>query len=374
MPMTSHNASPLIRLKVWLTQFPYANSSERHQAFLVQNLLLALLVIAFFGAFVALLAPVALGDALLVVALVWLNIPVALTGIWLLHRGCFAQSAMFTCVGLILTMSLLLITTGVRDGGALLFGFSLPILLAGLLAGRFTLLLAIVLSSAGIVLAFIMERLQMPLAGIAAPQGENMGGILGGFLVVALILGFFVLRFGQVLRTALVETQQRATELEEAQVHLEQRVVERTTALETALTAVQNQAAVQAQLLAENRAQRSLIQQLSVPLLPISRTTLVVPLVGDFDHERITALQQRVLQRLERAKVRRILLDVSGVALLDQPVAQGLLDLVAQVRLLGAQAVLVGVRPEVAEALVALNSDLAAMRTFADLEAALGDV
>lgn len=372
--MTSHNASPLIRLKVWLTQFPYANSSERHQAFLVQNLLLALLVIAFFGAFVALLAPVALGDALLVVALVWLNIPVALTGIWLLHRGCFAQSAMFTCVGLILTMSLLLITTGVRDGGALLFGFSLPILLAGLLAGRFTLLLAIVLSSAGIVLAFIMERLQMPLAGIAAPQGENMGGILGGFLVVALILGFFVLRFGQVLRTALVETQQRATELEEAQVHLEQRVVERTTALETALTAVQNQAAVQAQLLAENRAQRSLIQQLSVPLLPISRTTLVVPLVGDFDHERITALQQRVLQRLERAKVRRILLDVSGVALLDQPVAQGLLDLVAQVRLLGAQAVLVGVRPEVAEALVALNSDLAAMRTFADLEAALGDV
>ncbi|WP_165774557.1 STAS domain-containing protein [Candidatus Viridilinea mediisalina] len=359
------------KLKAWLAQLPYSNPSERQQALLVQSLLLALLLIAFFGAFVALLAPIALADALIVIALVWLTIPVALVGIWLLHQGRFARAALLTCVGLIFTLSLLLITTGVRDGGALLFGFALPILLAGLLADRFTMVLSILLSSAGIVLAFLLERLHVPLVGIAAPQGENMGGILGGFLVIALILGFFVLRFGQVLRTSLAESQQRAVELEQNQAELEQRVVERTSALQHALADMQAQAATQARLLEENLAQRTIIQQLSVPLLPVDRKTLVVPLVGLLDAERIQILQQRVLQGIEHSQARRVLLDVSGIPLLDQQVAQGLLALVQQVSLLGAHASLVGVRPEVAEAMVALNIDLSNIRSYADLEAAL---
>lgn len=361
----------LSKLKAWLVHLPYHNPAEQRQALLVQSLLLALLLIAFFGAFVALLAPIALADALLVIALVWLTIPVGLAGIWLLHQGRFARAALLTCVGLILTLSLLLITTGVRDGGALLFGFALPILIAGLLADRFTMMLSILLSSAGIVLAFLLERMHMPLVGIAAPQGENMGGVLGGFLVIALILGFFVLRFGQVLRASLAETQSRAAELEQIQLQLEQRVAERTSELQLALAEVQTQATTQARLLEENLAQRSTIQQLSVPVLPVDRNTLVVPLVGMLEAERIQILQQRVLQSIEQSQARRILLDVSAVPLLDQQVAQGLLALVQQVYLLGAHASLVGVRPEVAEAMVALNIDLTNLRTYADLEAAL---
>jgi STAS domain len=65
-------------------------------------------------------------------------------------------------------------------------------------------------------------------------------------------------------------------------------------------------------------------------------------------------------------------LDITGVAVVDSQVAQGLLRVVQAARLLGTEVVLVGVRVEVAQAIVTLGMELHGLQTFSDLQSALG--
>jgi rsbT co-antagonist protein RsbR len=66
-----------------------------------------------------------------------------------------------------------------------------------------------------------------------------------------------------------------------------------------------------------------------------------------------------------------LLLDITGVPIVDSQVAQGLLTVVQAARLLGAEVVLIGIRPEVAQALVQLGIDLSNVVTNVDLQTAL---
>jgi rsbT co-antagonist protein RsbR len=152
---------------------------------------------------------------------------------------------------------------------------------------------------------------------------------------------------------------------------LETTVRERTADLEMALGSLEVRAAEQERLLAENDRQQRAIRELSVPVLPISATTLVMPLVGALDGERLLILQDRALEAIERVAARRLLLDITGVPLVDSYVAQGLIRTLQAARLLGAEVALVGVRPEVAQSIVGLGIDLTGMRTYADLQSAL---
>ncbi len=153
---------------------------------------------------------------------------------------------------------------------------------------------------------------------------------------------------------------------------LEQRVADRTTALEGALGEVQTRAAEQDRLLAENERQRETILGLSVPVLPINQDTLVMPLVGELDTARLQMVQEQALQAIERTSARQVILDITGVPLVDSQVAQGLFGVVQAARLLGAEILLVGVRPEVAQSIVGLGIELQGMRTSSDLQQALG--
>jgi rsbT co-antagonist protein RsbR len=155
---------------------------------------------------------------------------------------------------------------------------------------------------------------------------------------------------------------------------LEQRVTDRTAALEAALNEVQTRAVEQERLLAENTRQREMILRLSVPVLPISRRTLVMPLVGELDSGRLQLIQERVLQAIQVSSARYLILDITGVPVVDSQVAQGLLVAVQAAQLLGAEVVLVGIRPEVAQSIVGLGVDLQGMRTSSDLQSALGHI
>jgi rsbT co-antagonist protein RsbR len=64
-------------------------------------------------------------------------------------------------------------------------------------------------------------------------------------------------------------------------------------------------------------------------------------------------------------------LDITGVPIVDSQVAKGFLEVVQAARLLGSEAILVGIRPEVAQTVVGLGLDLRAIRTFSDLQSAL---
>jgi rsbT co-antagonist protein RsbR len=113
------------------------------------------------------------------------------------------------------------------------------------------------------------------------------------------------------------------------------------------------------------------IREMSVPVLPVRSSTLVMPLIGALDSTRLALMQAQALQAIKRSRTRQLILDITGVPVIDTQVALGLTQLVQAAQLLGANVDIVGIRPEVAQTLVGLDVELRAMRTFSNLQAAL---
>ena len=191
-----------------------------------------------------------------------------------------------------------------------------------------------------------------------------VGSAIGNLL---LLLWHFHTRMTE----TLVQTRMANMALQAAQAGLEAQVAERTAALQSALAEVESRAAEQDRLLDENKQQRVTILEISVPVLPISADTLVMPLVGALDSSRLRQLHEQALHALEHSSARRLLLDITGVPVVDSQVAQGLIVTVQAGRLLGAEVMLIGIRPEVAQAIVGLGLSLNGIRTFSDLQTAL---
>ncbi|ABU59895.1 HAMP domain-containing protein [Roseiflexus castenholzii] len=135
-----------------------------------------------------------------------------------------------------------------------------------------------------------------------------------------------------------------------------------------ALEAAHRQAVEQ---LAIIQRQQEAIRKLSVPVLPVSRDTPVMPLVGALDSARLIQVQEQALERLAATRARRLLLDITGVPIVDSHVAQGLIRVVQAAHLLGAEVMLIGIRPEVAQSIVGLGISLSNIRTCSDLQSAL---
>lgn len=161
--------------------------------------------------------------------------------------------------------------------------------------------------------------------------------------------------------------QQENLKLEQTITALEQTKSE----LQTALTEVEQRAEEQMQLLAENERQRQTISELNLPVLPLTETIMIMPLIGKLDTNRLQQLQERALSAIHRTATTHVLLDITGVSIVDTQVAQGIIAVVQATRLLGAEVILVGIRPEVAQAIVSLGLDLRGVQTTANLQAAL---
>jgi rsbT co-antagonist protein RsbR len=120
------------------------------------------------------------------------------------------------------------------------------------------------------------------------------------------------------------------------------------------------QAAERAQLqiadqLAQIATQHTTIREMSVPVLPVTPTTLVMPLVGALDTERLRLVQEQALRTIEQSSPRYLLLDITGIPLVDTQVAQGLFKVIQAAQLMGTEVILVGIRPEVAQSIVGLG-------------------
>jgi rsbT co-antagonist protein RsbR len=96
-----------------------------------------------------------------------------------------------------------------------------------------------------------------------------------------------------------------------------------------------------------------------------------MPLIGTLDPERAEQVLETLLTGISRARVRVAILDVTGVLAMDEQVASGLLRAAQAARLLGAQMILSGMRPEVARTLVEISADLSKVITCSNLQAAI---
>jgi anti-anti-sigma regulatory factor/HAMP domain-containing protein len=118
-------------------------------------------------------------------------------------------------------------------------------------------------------------------------------------------------------------------------------------------------------------AQRELVMQLSTPIIPLLPSTLLVPLIGTIDVERALRISESILAAVSAHRARTVLLDVTGLKTLDAAVAGSLRQVATAIRLLGSQCVLVGVSPQVASQLVALDSDLTDISVFRNVASAV---
>lgn len=115
-------------------------------------------------------------------------------------------------------------------------------------------------------------------------------------------------------------------------------------------------------------AQSSLIQELSTPVIPISDAILIVPLIGAIDDSRAQRIIEALLQAIVQHGAQYMIIDITGIGIMDTTVAHHLLQAAQAIQLLGAKVILVGISPEVAQTLVGLGVDFRAVQTRATLQ------
>lgn len=189
--------------------------------------------------------------------------------------------------------------------------------------------------------------------------------------VVIFLCCLLMRQYHQRLMRALRDITQSNDTIAAARADLARQVELRTQELQSALEAQREQAQSLSEALTARQRLDALVRELEIPIIPVRADTLVAPLVGIFDHDRADRLIGRVLEQIEQRRAREVLLDVTGVPVIDTSAAQALLRCADATRLLGARTTLVGIRPEVAQALVGLGVDLAQLTTYASLQQGL---
>lgn len=116
------------------------------------------------------------------------------------------------------------------------------------------------------------------------------------------------------------------------------------------------------------RQQQEAIRELSTPVLQVRERLLILPIIGIIDPQRARQLTEQLLRgiRVNRAKV--VVMDLTGVPAMDATVANHLVQTVDASRLVGADVIVTGLSPEIAQTLVNIGMDLAKMTTVGDLQ------
>ncbi|MGI8387730.1 RsbT co-antagonist protein RsbRA [Robertmurraya sp. P23] len=104
--------------------------------------------------------------------------------------------------------------------------------------------------------------------------------------------------------------------------------------------------------------QKIALQELSAPLIPVFDGISVMPLVGTIDTERAKQIMESLLNGVVKNRSEVVLIDITGVPVVDTMVAHHIIQAADAVRLVGAKCMLVGIRPEIAQTIVNLGINL----------------
>lgn len=115
-------------------------------------------------------------------------------------------------------------------------------------------------------------------------------------------------------------------------------------------------------------AQRAALRELSTPLIPLADQVIALPIIGSIDSARAQQIMETLLQGVADYQSDIAILDITGVPIIDTQVAHALIQTAQAVRLLGAQVVLTGVGPAMAQTLVTLGADLGGITPLRTLQ------
>jgi anti-anti-sigma regulatory factor len=119
------------------------------------------------------------------------------------------------------------------------------------------------------------------------------------------------------------------------------------------------------------QAQRQAIRELSTPVIPVVDGIIVLPLVGEIDSARAQDIMRALLAGIRVHRARVVILDITGVPIVDSGVANHLHKAIQAARLKGAQTIITGISDAVAEAVVDLGIDWGKITTLSDLQTGL---
>ena len=118
------------------------------------------------------------------------------------------------------------------------------------------------------------------------------------------------------------------------------------------------------------RQQHELLE-LSTPVVKLWKDVLALPIIGTLDSNRTQIMMETLLTRIAETEAAIAIIDITGVPTVDTLVAQHLIKTVTAIRLMGADCIISGVRPQIAQTIVHLGVDLGEVTTKANLADAL---
>ncbi|MBU5595729.1 RsbT co-antagonist protein RsbRA [Amphibacillus sp. MSJ-3] len=113
--------------------------------------------------------------------------------------------------------------------------------------------------------------------------------------------------------------------------------------------------------------QRVALQELSAPLIPVMSNITIMPLIGTIDTDRAKQIMENLLEGVIKHNAEVVLIDITGVPVVDTMVAHHIIQAAEAVRLIGSHCILVGIRPEIAQTIVNLGIDLTRFPTRSSL-------
>src|SRR5688572_10259353 len=113
------------------------------------------------------------------------------------------------------------------------------------------------------------------------------------------------------------------------------------------------------------------ITEISTPVIQVWDGILALPIIGTLDSARTQVVMENLLQKIVETGSSIAILDISGVPAVDSLVAQHLIKTVSATRLMGAECIISGIRPEIAQTVVHLGIDLSGVITKSTLASAL---
>jgi PAS domain S-box-containing protein len=191
---------------------------------------------------------------------------------------------------------------------------------------------------------------------IKAPYRDSTGNIIG-------IVG---------MSRDITERKMMEDALREARDELERRVSERTAELMEAHNRLQEEM-IERQSLQQRiiEAQKQAILELSTPIIPIFDQIIVMPLVGSIDTDRAQDIMRALLSGISQYHAKIVILDITGVPLVDTGVANHLNKTVMAARLKGTQTIVTGISDAIAETIIELGIDWGDIETLRDLQSGL---
>lgn len=117
--------------------------------------------------------------------------------------------------------------------------------------------------------------------------------------------------------------------------------------------------------------QRQDLIELSTPVMQLWEGILVLPLIGTVDSQRSQIVMEKLLSAIMQSGSAIAILDISGVSTVDTMVAQHLMKTMEAAKLMGAECIISGIRPEIAQTMVHLGVDLTTVRTKSNMSRAL---